>query len=214
MPNTSERHLDRARVYRFMARLFQAPEVEDVERLRREDLPALTDCLDALGADRPLLDRAQQLAESVTSTPPATLAEQWNDNFEPSGSVGLSPTETAHSLKSGQAAWLKTYRIADVAGFYKAFGVEVEPGTERPDHIGTELEFMQLLALKEAVAIDSGNADGAAICREASAAFLAEHLMLFLDALADKLKGEGVGDVYPAAVRLLADFVKLDAAEA
>ncbi len=211
MSTAAERQLDRARVYRLMARLFQAPEVEDVARLRTEDLPAFVDCLAELGATDDLLARAQALRDAIEGIPAETLCDQWNDNFEPSGSVGISPTETAHNLATGQEAWLKTYRIADVAGFYKAFGVEVEPGTERPDHLGAELEFMQLLALKEAVALSESNSDGVEVCQQAASAFLEDHLGTWVGILAGKLQGEGVGDVYPSALGVLTDFVQLDA---
>jgi TorA maturation chaperone TorD len=72
---------------------------------------------------------------------------------------------------------VKSFELADIAGFYRAFGVEITPGTERPDHIAVELEFMHLLAVKEVVA--AGREDGgehARICRDARATFFRDHL--------------------------------------
>ncbi|MBI2947112.1 MAG: molecular chaperone TorD family protein [Verrucomicrobia bacterium] len=43
------------------------------------------------------------------------------------------------------------HRLADLAAYYRAFGLEItEDATERPDHICVELEFMSMLAAKEA----------------------------------------------------------------
>lgn len=72
-----------------------------------------------------------------------------------------------------------TYRssqMADVGGFYRAFGVE--PGgerPERPDHVSIELEFIAFLYQKYAIALESGNEDHIAVCRDALQAFVRDH---------------------------------------
>ena len=70
------------------------------------------------------------------------------------------------------------HRLADLAAFYRAFGVEVtEDAGERHDHICLELEFMCVLAAKEAYALEHQlDADQLAQCRDAQKKFLREHL--------------------------------------
>jgi TorA maturation chaperone TorD len=106
------------------------------------------------------------------------------------------------------AALVRTFELADVAGFYRAFGVELRPGTERPDHLGAELEFMQLLAAKEALALgDEGDGERAELCREAARAFLRDHLGRWVKAFADAVEAGAGEPFYRAAARLLASFV-------
>jgi hypothetical protein len=64
--------------------------------------------------------------------------------------------------------------MADIAGFYRAFGVASE--CERPDYLPAELEFMRLLAIKETRALMDDDATNIEICRSAQREFLDAHL--------------------------------------
>ncbi|RMD58143.1 MAG: hypothetical protein D6828_02995, partial [Nitrospirae bacterium] len=64
--------------------------------------------------------------------------------------------------------------MADIAGFYRAFGVTVRG--ERVDHISMELEFMRLLALKESKALIDREMENRDICISAQKKFLFSHL--------------------------------------
>lgn len=79
-------------------------------------------------------------------------------------------------------------RLADISGFYRAFGLEVsgEVG-ERLDHITVEAEFLYVLLAKEVAAFYEGNQEGAEICREARQKFFHEHVGWWLPALAQTL---------------------------
>ena len=70
------------------------------------------------------------------------------------------------------------HRLADLAAFYCAFGLEVaEDADERHDHLCLELEFMTVLAAKEAYALEHQlDAEDLAVCRDAQKKFLREHL--------------------------------------
>jgi TorA maturation chaperone TorD len=62
-------------------------------------------------------------------------------------------------------------KLADVTGFYAAF--ELTPATARPDmedHIAAELEFMSVLALKEAYAGAEELPGGLTVTRDAKEA--------------------------------------------
>jgi TorA maturation chaperone TorD len=89
----------------------------------------------------------------------------------------------------------RSQHMADIAGFYRAFGVEPSLVTrERPDHISLELEFMAYLIGKQLRAAESGlpgAAADAAICRDAQVKFVREHLAWWLPAFAMTLRGRG-----------------------
>ncbi|GAB4537711.1 MAG: hypothetical protein Fur0020_06440 [Thermodesulfovibrionia bacterium] len=63
--------------------------------------------------------------------------------------------------------------MADIAGFYRAFGFDFRG--ERPDHISLELEFMRILTLKEAKTL-TDNSDNLDVCVSAQRSFLMSHL--------------------------------------
>lgn len=67
--------------------------------------------------------------------------------------------------------------LADVAGFYRAFGVTpAARQAERQDHVAMQLEFLYLLAYKEGHALRHDGAERAELCRDAQRAFLRAHL--------------------------------------
>jgi DMSO reductase family type II enzyme chaperone len=83
------------------------------------------------------------------------------------------------------------HRLADLAAFYRAFGLEVaDEAGERHDHICLELEFMCVLAAKEAYALEHQlDADQLAECRDAQKKFLREHLGRWAPAFTRRLAG-------------------------
>lgn len=204
-----DRNSARARAYRALARLFSPPMAETLGELSRHELPALAGALRALGAAMSLQEGAFALYEALSGLDPEELVAEWEANFEASGGLFCPLGETAHTTESSQEAWLKGYRLADIAGFYHAFGVEVTPGSEVPDHLAIELEFMHLLAVKEAVALEQGEVEGAGTCREAAISFMRDHLGRWGSKVHQRLE-EGQGKVYPLAAAILEGFLALD----
>lgn len=83
----------------------------------------------------------------------------------------------------------RSTELADINGFYLAFGFDLREGQhEVADHLGVQLEFCSLLLLKQAYAQAQGWPDKFEIARDATKAFLADHL------------GRWVGKVYERAV--------------
>ncbi|MCG3175001.1 MAG: hypothetical protein GMKNLPBB_03335 [Myxococcota bacterium] len=69
----------------------------------------------------------------------------------------------------------RAHQMADIAGFYRAFGLESSVDRpERPDHIATELEFLAYLLEKRCV---TSKPEQIAICDEARARFVQDHLV-------------------------------------
>lgn len=81
------------------------------------------------------------------------------------------------------------HRLADLAAFYRAFGLEVAADAgERQDHLCLELEFMCVLAAKEAYALEHQlDPEDLCLCREAQSKFLREHLGRWVPAFARRL---------------------------
>lgn len=98
------------------------------------------------------------------------------------------------------------HRLADLAAFYRAFGLEVtEDAGERQDHICLEHEFMCVLAAKEAYAVEHQfDSDQLAQCRDAQTKFLREHLGRWTPAFARRLTAA----TSEPALRALAEFTR------
>lgn len=205
--------LPRALGYRALAQLFRPPEPAGLDSLRSRELPGLEEALEGLGADEGLREEVARLRGALDAAEEGPLRRAYEETFEPSGGLRCPPHETAQPIPSPQHAMRRTFELADVAGFYRAFGVETVPGGERPDHVAVELEFMHLLAVKEAVA--HGEAPQAdehlRLCREAQRSFLQDHLGQLAPALARSLAESAASPVYAAAGAVLAAFVAEDA---
>ena len=85
----------------------------------------------------------------------------------------------ATGLDLAESAYVRRDRgaiLGDIAGFYRAFGVQ--PGGEslRHDELGRELEFLGLLHLFAARARQDADAETAETIAAAAAAFWADHL--------------------------------------
>ena len=154
-------------VSRLLSLGFTPPDAETLEQLRRLTVlaartvaePGLAECLGDL---EHALDADDLLGE---------LAPAYEELF--GGAVRCSPYEGSY-----EADPIRSSReMADVAGFYRAFGAEPRgPIADRPDHAGCELEFLSFLAAKRLEAEAAGDAERAAVCREAEDAFLLDHL--------------------------------------
>ncbi len=122
----------------------------------------------------------------------------------------------------------QSQEMADIAGFYRAFGFNVGGKVrERPDLLSAELEFMHILALKEAYAAEKGVAEHVEICVDAQCKFLQEHLGQWIGLFAESLarsaeegpapstsSGQALSAVegpYLSLARFAAAFVEADA---
>jgi len=86
------------------------------------------------------------------------------------------------------------HRLADLSAFYRAFGLDLaDDGAERQDHLSIELEFMSVLAGKEAFALEHQLDEEASLCHNGQRKFLREHLGRWLPACVWRLsKSEGI----------------------
>lgn len=118
-----------------------------------------------------------------------------------------APYQTSYThLRSALGG--KMQQLADIAGFYRAFGFQVRG--ERPDHLIPELEFVALLYVKEAHARLSGSGEGAHVCAESRAKFLDEHLLAWLPAFHQQVAQAARHPLFPALSSLLLSVAKAD----
>ncbi|HWQ90841.1 MAG TPA: molecular chaperone TorD family protein [Clostridia bacterium] len=108
------------------------------------------------------------------------------------------------------------HRLADLAAFYRAFGLEISPEAgERHDHLCLELEFMCVLAAKEAYALEHQlDADEAQVGRDAQRDFLREHLGRWSPAFARRLAATVAGSPLAALAEFTRAFIESECARA
>jgi nitrate reductase assembly molybdenum cofactor insertion protein NarJ len=101
------------------------------------------------------------------------------------GKGRVSLYETEHGRMRGLS---KGHDLADLAGFYAAFGLALDTSDlhEMLDHLAVELEFYGVLLLKQAILSQEGDGEGAAIVLDARKKFLTDHLGRFVTAIADQ----------------------------
>jgi len=198
--------LARAQAYGLLARAFGRPDAAfEAEVAEGGFGEALAEALAALGHLE--LASASAVAGGGRAGP---LADEFVRLFNPSLHANCPPYGTEYT---GAHVFMRAQQLADIAGFYRAFGLRVAADfRERPDHIATELEFMQVLALKEARALARRERAHAGICRRAQARFLREHLGRWLAPYAAKLTAQDGEGFYARLAGLARDFVAKDAA--
>ncbi len=188
----------RAEVYRFLAQVFADPRPGGMAMLRR-DWPATEAALARLGLEAP--DCAGLLALDDAGLRRAHLAV-----FGHAMSKDCPP----YGAEYGQAhIFEKTQTLADVAGFYRAFGLGLSGDVrDRPDHLALELEFMEFLCLKQALAeAPPGSPERETLCRDAQRAFLEAHLGVWAFSFAHRLcRRTGTGP-FAECARLLERFL-------
>lgn len=193
--------LERAAFYEMLARAFAYPDDESVAELGlRVEEAAEQEWIDAMGLRTPLGDFADVLRGVNTQE----LAGDHNRLF--SGQTSCSAHETEFEVDT----FVKARRLADISGFYRAFGLKVTADNpELPDFISTELEFMGFLIRKQAYAVASRMEEERDVCADAQAQFLQDHLGRWMDVFRSAVV-EASGEeapFYPVAAHLCAEFI-------
>ena len=191
--STSEETLaEQSFVYAVLSRGFSQPDQASLEFLLQCSQVEMKD-------DSPVTECLCALLESAQQTNLQDMQQAYMSLFDPVN--GPFPYESEHSKTHD---FSKANLLADIMGFYRAFGVE--PTNDRADHISAELEFMHLLAVKEMHASGKGDSENASICRQASESFLREHLGSWTDGLLKSIRAgieAGNGKPIPFYERLI-----------
>ncbi len=197
-----QRAVARSALFRFFSLASAYPTAERFCTLREEAAPAAHAA--AAIAARGLMPRLKALARHIDGTELEGLQAQYQRAFGHLPRPDCPPYESGYL---GAHLFRQVNVMADVAGFYRAFGLRIggqEP--ERVDHLTVELEFMRFLAYKEAFALVHDGRARADICRRAQRRFWREHLgpwlPTFASLLAEKVQAGFYGDLAPGLVEL------------
>jgi len=194
-----ERALARATIYRVAALAFSYPTADTVAELRRtlDIAPVAADLIDPVTAAA-----IEGLGKELAMRDQPSLETAYQRVFTLSYSEDCPIHETAFSAKH---LFQQVHQQADIAGFYRAFGVDAN--RERSDHLAAELEFCYLLTLKEAHARSNQEPDHIEVCRQGQRTFLREHLARWAPLIGNRVIVTGVGTWYERAGWLLIAFV-------
>lgn len=210
----------RRAIYRYAALAFADPLAGTFPRLADE---RSLECLEA----------ACELLREVPAAVAATLArgELRLERLTPDALLSRLPDE-AHELNSqyertfgllvtsacppyeteyidGKLSFQRAQNLADVAGFYRAFGMELGNYPDRPDHIALELEFVALLIDLEERSRTEAQFH---VCRIAQADFVRSHLAWWVPTVARLLAKESPDSFHAAAGQLLCAFLPAERA--
>jgi DMSO reductase family type II enzyme chaperone len=189
--------LTRSYVHQFLARAFDYPDADTwvwlIAGSTQAGLAAAVGALE-LHPGGPLHTAKDALVGVGLSQP----FEHFNDDYvlaighAARGSCPINEIEYG-DIKADPL--FQPHRLADLAAFYRAFGIELGPESgERHDHLSIELEFMSVLTAQEASFLRAGAGDDAVtVCRDAQRKFLREHLGRWTPAFIRRLQ-RAVGD--------------------
>jgi TorA maturation chaperone TorD len=199
--------LEEARAYQLAALGFMYPD--------RNWLVAMETFLDArkedAGNGRSEGERSlrNSLKQSLDEGALEGLALEYNRLFTATEDVLIPVYETEYAVDT---VFAKTKELADLNGFYLAFGLELGKDSqgERPDHVSIELEFMATLLIKEAYARNEGWDDKANVCLEARKKFLKDHIGRWGPALFVMAKRKTKVEFYATLAGLTTDLINKD----
>ncbi len=193
-------------LYANTGRLFSWPDDETARAVSSGQLlDTILSAASSLPADaKRVVEAAQGLAlaarESIGSGEGGSLQEAYVRVF----GHALSPDHPPYETQYGDdPTFRQPQRLANVRGFYRAFGVEVPPeACERADHFGVEMEFLAVLTAREATAALAGDEEAAQVCTHALERFLGEHLGPVLPTFRRLLEKHVGAGFYVALARL------------
>jgi TorA maturation chaperone TorD len=191
----ANRALARALLYKLLSRLFDYPRLDLPTEIQTDVLLAASAC----GVEKPIRILLREWSR---------CADREREYVAALGHVTKDAAPAYETSYGVTHTFQQTAELSDIAAFYRAHGLQAA-GDERLDHISPELEFMAILALKEA-----NNPDRASESREAEKQFFEEHLGRWAPLFAEKLKaGRGRRDCYGLAARALEFFMAAEQKE-
>ena len=190
--------VQRAAWFKVFSLLFRFPDEEIVELVKTVVAGLPTEVLNV-----DLRGRVQPFKQAIASSEPDEFVTEYSRLFTGGGLCRTNENDYE------KLSFSMTEKLADVAGFYEAFGFEMTAGVgERPDFIGTELDYINLLLLKQAYALKNGWSEHAEVSGNSLNSFLDSHFVNWVPKLCIAL-GElaTTGGVYATAADALAALV-------
>ncbi len=190
----------RAVLGRFVAELLAEP--DELWRARMRDEQVFQEARTAaviLGVDERLLAAAR------TAAVPQHVRDRRGAILGHTARSECPPYELEYARRD---VFQQAHALADIAAFYRAFGLEVHERGERHDHFTAQWEFLSLCAWKEANVDELLDADPPEIsrareaCRDAQRAFLKDHAARWMPAFFARLRKADADGFYGRAADL------------
>ena len=186
--------LDRARTYGLLSRLYlHEVDSEQLQDLEASMFPTFAGDDDGEKGAALLVGYLDKAWENTSSE----LAVDYVRTFLGTGYDGCSAAYPYESVYTSEKHLLMQDAYTEVLATYRASGVVKATGTgEMVDHIGLELEFMQLLCTRQAEALNKDDTDAAWKVFDQQTAFLTRHLLRWAPALARDMARYSQTDFY------------------
>ncbi|MBX7105760.1 MAG: molecular chaperone TorD family protein [Gemmataceae bacterium] len=219
-------NLARETIYRFVAAGMRHPAEQLLPMRDAASIDLLREAIGLLRDEAAEVDVHRGFGEEPADAMDATELIAWltgpaDDLFAEYDRVfGIGPTADFPPYETefcaNQEPFYRAQQMADVAGFYKAFGLNVARGRpDRPDHLALELEFMALLLTNERLALESISDfrdEHVAVCRATQRSFFNDHVSWWVPSFAAGLRRKADTGPYAALGYLLAAFMPLERA--
>jgi len=213
--------LARVDVYAILSTCFAPPTLELLEAAQSGALAeALVDALAELPAQQRELEAAlrafealpQELAPCGRCGTMEALEVEYTRLFLGPGLPAVPPYESVYVNREEAHVlgllWSQaTFAVRDA---YQQAGLTPHPGSEPPDHLAAELEFIALLSQREAAARAEGDLQEAEGIRQQRTSFLANHLRRWAPVVAERVAEQAQHPLYEAAGKLLLAVLAAD----
>ena len=199
--------LARSRVYKVLSQALGPPDLAILKGSVRseavEDLARMTRLLSP-EIIKVTLEFAQTLENAQLDA--ENIRRDYEHSFSESGSAHIPLYETEYTSPH---VFAKTQMLADIAGFYRAFGMRSNHRLgERPDHASAELEFMHLLTLMEANASSEENEYRVEVCLDARRKFVEDHIGRWLLPMGTAVAQVADTNLYKTLGKLITVFLE------
>jgi TorA maturation chaperone TorD len=196
--------------YQFLSICLFEPDEALMKLLNDEDyLDEVESCLAEIGNGK-LSEPFNNVQNELQSTTLEALVEEYRGTF---GDTTVSLDCPPYEMYFGRShIFQQTHELADISGFYKAFGLEVskDDTANRWDHIAVELEFLHFLTYKQAYAIENHGDEELKACLTAKKKFLNAHIGKWIQAFSKAVERKSPVGFYRHAANLANEFVHLD----
>lgn len=207
-----ENLLTRSVMYQIISTCFLYPIEKNLSVLKSPDFHEyqknLGLCYDGVGDVAELRKCLNELLELYSSTSVEVLQNVYQRIVGHTISKECPLFETQYGAAH---VYQQTHELADIQGFYKAFGLEISDiEKERCDHISVELEFMHFLLYKQAYAAENHGDEKVQICVDAQKKFLKEHVGKWVPLFAVLFARKAGEGFFYALSALTKEFMRLE----
>lgn len=198
--------LARSRMYRALSLLIGPPKDTVLKESTRSEILRDLTRLEELTQPEIQMSVREVLNElKDLNDPDGSIQQSYERSFLESTRGHLPLYETEYTTPH---IFAKTQMMADIAGFYRAFGMRSSSTHgERPDQASTELEFMHLLTLMKANACSKNDREKIEICTTAERKFIQDHLGRWMHELGMTIAETSPRPFHRKVGRLLAAFI-------